>query len=76
MAIFINLEFQVREEDLENVAEISGVMDAPDDYIPSSLQRGLNRLLPNSENIRCNEFVQKYIMQKERYQDSSNNSTI
>lgn len=61
------------EEDLEEVTELSGVLDAPDDYISSSLRKELHDLLPNSEDTKCNEFVQTYIMLKQRYSDSITN---
>jgi hypothetical protein len=68
------LGFQVTEQDLQEVTELSGVLDAPDDYITLSLYlEKLNNLLPNPENIKSTEFVQIYLMLKQRYQDSSEN---
>ena len=67
------LGFQVTEQDLQEVTELSGVLDAPDDYIPSLYREKLNNLLPNPQNIKSTEFVQTYLTLKQRYQDSSEN---
>lgn len=64
------LGFQVTEHDLQEVTELSGVLEAPDDYIPLPYKDSLNALLPNPENVKSTEFVQTYLMLKERYQDS------
>ena len=64
------LGFQVTEQDLQEVTELSGVLEAPDDYIPLPYKDSLNTLLPNPENIKSTEFVQTYLMLKQRYQDS------
>ena len=52
------LGFQVTEHDLQEVTELSGVLEAPDDYIPLPYKDSLNALLPNPENVKSTEFVQ------------------
>ena len=45
------------EHDLQEVTELSGVLEAPDDYIPLPYKDSLNALLPNPENVKSTEFV-------------------
>ena len=58
------LGFQVTEHDLQEVTELSGVLEAPHDYISLPYKDSLNALLPSTE------FVQTHLMLKERYQDA------
>ena len=62
--------FKVNNQDLQVVAELSGVLEAPDDFLSFELRTLFNDLLPEPENVQCNEFVQKYLLLKQKYQDS------
>ncbi|CAB3999910.1 Hypothetical predicted protein [Paramuricea clavata] len=66
--------FLVSQEDLEEIAELSGILDAPDDFIPSLFRKDLNELMPNPEAIKCNEFVQTYLLLKQRYFEKTANN--
>ena len=56
---------------MQEVTELSGVLEAPEDYIPLPYKDRLNSLLPNPENVKSTEFVETYLMLKQSYQDSS-----
>lgn len=63
--------FEVSEEDLQAAAELSGVLDAPDDYLSPELHTHFNSIVPEPEKIQSNEFVQKYLLLKEQFQSLS-----
>ena len=68
--IILPLKVSITNQDLQKVAEISGVLDAPDDFISANLRTLFSAFVPESEKIQCNEFVQKYLLLKQRYLDS------
>ena len=57
-------------QDLPKVAEISGVLDAPDDFLSANLRSLFSAFVPEPEKFQCNEFVQKYLLFKQRNLDS------
>ena len=46
---------------------LSGVLDAPDDYLPLEMRNDFNAIVPEPEKIKSHEFVQKFLVLKERY---------
>ncbi|XP_028394479.1 uncharacterized protein LOC114518673 [Dendronephthya gigantea] len=65
--------FKVTHEDLQKVAELSGVLDAPNDFLSAELGALFTSLLPQPEKCKCNEFVQTYLLLKQRYSDTNSN---
>ena len=63
-------------QDLQEVAELSGVLDAPDDFLSAELRTLLSAILPEPEKTQCNEFVQKYLLLKQGYADSLRPSEV
>ena len=53
-------------QDLQEVAELSGVLDAPDDFLSAELRTLLSAILPEPEKPQCNEFVKKYFVTQAR----------
>ena len=61
---FFFLGFEVSEEDLENVAKVSGVLGIKRDFIPSELRENFERILPNPTETKPEKYIESYLKLK------------
>ncbi|XP_028412940.1 uncharacterized protein LOC114535818 [Dendronephthya gigantea] len=58
----------VTHQALDEVAEISGVMDVGDDFLSHSVRRECERVIPNIENVKAIDAADTYLFLKANYQ--------
>lgn len=59
---FVGLE--VTEEDLKNVAEVSGIYNAPTDYLDSTIRTECEKFLKHPEELLAKDYVESYLLLK------------
>ena len=59
------------DEALNEVAEISGVMQVGSDFLPCDVRRECERIIPNIENVKAVDAADTYLFLKAHYQEAT-----
>ena len=62
--------FDLTKEEIHEVAELSGVLDAPDDYLDAELRREFQRIIPKPEKLNCDKVAESFRLLKQRFRVS------
>ena len=57
----------VSEESLNEVAELSGVLEEGNDYLMADVREGCERIIPEVENVKPKDAADTYLFLKAHY---------
>ena len=63
------LGFPVTNQELDEVAEVSGVMTVGDDFLPIDVRRECERVIPSVDNVEAIDAADTYLFLKANYQE-------
>lgn len=64
--------FPITEEQLQEAAIESGVLQMPEDYLNPNFREQCERLIPDHDTIKPHECRDAYMYLKQHFNDSSN----
>ena len=65
--VLIHIGIPVTAEQLEEVAQVSGVMDVEDDFLSPNFHAECDRIIPYPKDVEPNECKEAFIYPKENF---------